>query len=55
MDPPDIPINASQQPVSSGVNHSPSIPSNYKNFKNFNLKELLIRVRSGMNSEDVEK
>jgi hypothetical protein len=31
-------------------NNSPSLPPNYKNYKDLNFSELLVRAKAGMNS-----
>ena len=52
IDPPDFPgTNSSAGPNSS--NYAPSIPSNLKGMKESNIKELLMRARSGMNTDDI--
>lgn len=54
IEPPDFPGPG----ASSGINSSsyaPSIPSNLKGLKDSSIKELLMRAKAGMNTDDIEK
>lgn len=53
IDPPEFP-SSSASGLSSG-NYSSSIPSNRKGIKEANIKELLMRAKAGMNTDDIEK
>lgn len=55
MDPPEHPNNSSSSTVAPGSGYAPSIPPNLKTNKDSNIKELLMRAKAGMNTDDIEK
>ncbi len=55
IEPPDFPNSTTASTLSPGSGYAPSIPLTLNAGKQNNLKELLIRAKTGMNTEDIEK
>ena len=55
LDPPDYPNSSNSSTMAPGSGYAPSIPLNFKGIKDSNIRELLIRAKAGMNTDDVEK
>lgn len=54
IDPPDFPGTGNSVGINSAT-YAPSVPSNLKGLKDSNIKELLMRAKAGMNTDDIEK
>lgn len=53
MEPPEFPNSSSSSTVAQGSGYAPSIPPNIKTNKEANVKELLMRAKAGMNTDDI--
>ena len=57
VEPPEMPNSSIASTLTPGSGYAPSIPLNAANIskQQANIKELLMRAKAGMNTEDVQK